>query len=46
MIKRIGKCSFGFPGVTYEEVFEFPDNYTEDEMDKVFGGIEAINPKK
>ena len=34
MIKRIGKCSFGFPNATYEEEFEFPDNYTEEEMEK------------
>lgn len=34
MIKRMGKCSFGFEGVTYEEEFEFPDNYTEEEMEK------------
>lgn len=34
MIKRIGKCSFGFEGATYEEEFEFPDNYTEEDMKK------------
>ena len=34
MIKRIGKCSFGFEGATYEEEFEFPDHYTEEEMEQ------------
>lgn len=34
MIKRIGKCSFGFPDKTYTEEFEFPDNSTEEEMEK------------
>ena len=34
MIKKIGKCSFGFPNATYAEEFEFPDNYTEEEMER------------
>lgn len=34
MIKRIGCCGFGFPHATYTEEFEFPDNYTEEEMEK------------
>lgn len=34
MIVRIGKCSFGSPETIYEEVFEFPDDYTEGEMEQ------------
>lgn len=34
MIKRIGKCTFGFAGATCVSEFEFPDNYTEEEMEK------------
>lgn len=33
MIKRIGTCGFGYPGATHTEEFEFPDNYTEEEME-------------
>lgn len=31
---RIGKCSFGSSNTIYEEVFEFPGDYTEKEMEQ------------
>jgi len=32
MITKIGKCGIGFIGAEHEEIFEFDDNTSEEEM--------------